>query len=189
MAQTVKYGLLYKLSPQAEIFRVEVDYRNVLHRPALGSAALLDAAAVATKAQGDKAETAVQPEQLSVVAKTGSYGDLTGRPALAAVAASGAYPDLTGKPIVNLVERDLGSLPRISGTFDITGLSGLTPGNPVMIHQTAGAYTGKGTLSDEAELDVLKVSAFVFDASTIRAYWHSLTGMVAGNFKFCYFIP
>src|SRR5688572_30269977 len=47
------------------------------------------------------------------------------------------------------VEQNLGSLARRGGTFDITGLSGLTSGRPVMIVKAAGPYTGKGTREDE----------------------------------------
>lgn len=86
------------------------------------------------------------------------------------------------------VEKDLGALPRYSGTFDLPGLNGLTPTKPVMVQQAAAAYTGKGTLTDEAEMDQLSLTGFVLDASTIRVYWtvpiHN--GPVAGNFKFDY---
>jgi hypothetical protein len=95
------------------------------------------------------------------------------------------YGDLSNRPAFVLVEKDLGSLPRTSGVFDITGLVGLTPNNPVLIQQAGGTYTGKGTLTDEAEMDSLIVSAFVLDAATIRACWNSST-FVVGNFKFCY---
>jgi hypothetical protein len=91
----------------------------------------------------------------------------------------------SGGLTLTVVEKDLGSLPRLSGTFDITGLSGLTTDRPVLMQQAVGPYTGKGTLADEAEMDQLSLSATVLNPSTIRAYWSSPT-LVVGNFKFQY---
>lgn len=85
------------------------------------------------------------------------------------------------------VEVNLCSLPQRSGHFDITGLTGLTAGKPVMIQQAVGPYTGKGSLADEAEMDQVLVSASVLSATTVRAYWVS-TGFVIGNFKFNYMV-
>jgi hypothetical protein len=87
-----------------------------------------------------------------------------------------------------IVEKDLGSLPLYSGTFDITGLSGLTAGNHVYIQQAAGPYTGKGDRQDEAEMDQANVTAYCVDATTVRAYWvcQPKGGPMAGNVKFAY---
>ena len=90
-----------------------------------------------------------------------------------------------GSFTLDTVEKDLGALPRRSGTFDITGLNGLTTDRPVLIQQASGPYTGKGTLADEAEMDQVSVTASVLDPSTIRAYWNSPT-FVVGSFKFHY---
>lgn len=85
------------------------------------------------------------------------------------------------------VEVDLGATPRASGTFDITGLSGLNPGAGVIIQQAAGPYTGKGDQPDEAEMDALMVAAYAVNGSTLRCYWTALNGQyVSGNFKFNY---
>jgi len=84
------------------------------------------------------------------------------------------------------VEADLGSTPRWSGKFTITG-AGMTIGKPVYIQQAIGPYTGKGTLADEAEMDQLNLSAGVVSAVAIDVYWTSNT-KAAGNFKFNYFI-
>lgn len=85
----------------------------------------------------------------------------------------------------DLIEVNLCTAPQRSGHFDITGLTGLTAGKPVMIQQAVGPYTGKGSLADEAEMDQVLVAASVFNATTVRAYWVS-TGLVIGHFKFTY---
>lgn len=85
------------------------------------------------------------------------------------------------------VEVTLCTVPQYSGHFDITGLVGATVGKNVMIQQSAGPYTGKGTLADEAEMDQVQVTASVTSPTTIRAYWIA-TGAVIGNFKFTYMI-
>jgi hypothetical protein len=173
MPTLVRYGLLYKLNPPG-LIRVEPDWQYIIRKPNFKSASLVDVASLATAEQGAKADAAVQD------------GDPRLTDARPPKAHTHAFTDLTGKPAVITVEKDLGALPRTSGTFDITGLSGLTPGTPVLIQQASGPYTGKGALADEAEMDALIVNAFVLDATTIRAYWHALSGFVIGNFKFNY---
>lgn len=76
---------------------------------------------------------------------------------------------------------------RYAGTFDIAG-AGLTPGKSVLIQQAAGPYTGKGDRQDEAEMDEVVVTAYVADATTIRAYWNCPPkgGPMTGNVKFNY---
>ena len=83
------------------------------------------------------------------------------------------------------VEKDLGSAPVTSGSFQITGLSGLTAGRHVLIRQALGPYTGKGTLADEYEMDTVQVAGKVTDATTIQCYW-TTDSKVRGNFKFAY---
>jgi hypothetical protein len=73
-----------------------------------------------------------------------------------------------------------------SGTFDVTGLSGLTAGKAVIITQAAAAYTGKGDLVDESEMDMVSATAYVLNSTTIRAFWQSCVSPVLGNFKFNY---
>lgn len=96
----------------------------------------------------------------------------------------------SGSFSLTTVEKDLGSIPRYSGTFDITGLSGLTPDAPVLIVQAAGPYTGKGDRQDEAEMDLATATGYVVDANTIRVYWTcaSGNGPLAGNVKFNYVV-
>jgi len=96
---------------------------------------------------------------------------------------------LKGMTLTN-VEKDLGAAPLYSGTFDITGLSGLTVGANVLVMQAAGPYTGKGDQPDEAEMDQVTATGYVFDATTIRVYWtcQPYSGPVAGNVKFNYVV-
>lgn len=85
-------------------------------------------------------------------------------------------------------EANLGAIPLYSGTFDITGLAGLTPAKQVLVQQKAAAYTGKGTLTDESEMDQILANGYVVDAATIRVYWvcQPMSGPVAGNVKVGY---
>jgi hypothetical protein len=96
--------------------------------------------------------------------------------------------DIAGAvPALATVEKNLGSVPRLAGSFTVTGLSGLTIGKPVNMFQAAGPYTGKGTRADEAEMDGLIVKAVVTAVDTITAYWNAAT-RVKGNVKFNYLI-
>lgn len=99
----------------------------------------------------------------------------------------GKYATVAGitPSIFRTVEINVGTMPRYSGRFDITGLSGLTPGKPARVFQIDGPYTGKGTLADEAQMDQLQVAASCISSTMIRCFWIA-TGAVAGNFKFGY---
>jgi hypothetical protein len=110
---------------------------------------------------------------------TGTVGSTDVQSAIAEVASEGAGFNLT------VVEKNLGSTARTSGSFQITGLSGLNPGDPVLIRQTLGPYTGKGTRADEFELDTVTVAAEVASSSVIQCYWRS-DAWVRGNYKFAY---
>jgi hypothetical protein len=57
-------------------------YHNLTDDGAFGTAAFTAATDYATEAQGDLADTAVQPGDLATVATSGSYGDLSGTPDL-----------------------------------------------------------------------------------------------------------
>lgn len=91
-----------------------------------------------------------------------------------------------GGSTLTTVEVNLGSTPKCSGKFTISGTA-LTVGKPVVITKAVGPYTGKGTLADEAEMDLMSISAQVASTTQITAYWHS-TSPVRGNVKFNYFI-
>ena len=60
----------------------------------------------ATAAQLTLVGTAVQPGDLSTVATTGNYSDISGTPTLATVATSGSYNDLSNKPTIPSVPVD-----------------------------------------------------------------------------------
>lgn len=72
-----------------------------------------------------------------------------------------------------------------SGTFDITGLAGLTPGNTAIIVQTAQAIASKGNARDEPQFDPIIACGYVVDAATIRCHWRA-TGVVVGTYAFLY---
>lgn len=82
--------------------------------------------------------------------------------------------------------KDLG-VSRRSGTFDITGLSGLTADKVVNVVQTAAAIASKGNARDEPEMEQIKVTGYVVDATTIRCYWSAL-GVMVGTYAFAYFV-
>lgn len=82
------------------------------------------------------------------------------------------------------VEVNLGATVKRSGRFEVAGV-GMTVGAPVLMVQASGPYTGKGTRTDEAEMDQINVSAKVISATVIEAFWKSV-GWVTGNVKFDY---
>jgi hypothetical protein len=86
------------------------------------------------------------------------------------------------------IEVDLGSIPLYSGTFTFA-IAASTVNKPILIQQKVGLYTGKGTLTDESEMDVVQVSARVSDTGTVaEAFWtcSPKCGPVAGNIQFAY---
>jgi hypothetical protein len=82
------------------------------------------------------------------------------------------------------VVKDLG-VARRSGTFDITGLSGLTAEKVVVIVQTAAKVASKGDARDEFEIDGVQATGYVVDATTIRVYWWA-PSVVVGDVAFAY---
>lgn len=78
--------------------------------------------------------------------------------------------------------------PAVSGTFDVTGLSGFTAGDDVCVFQVPGPYVNGGTLTDEAEMDSIRATGCAVDATTVRVYWES-DQPVSGSYKFGYFSP
>jgi hypothetical protein len=82
--------------------------------------------------------------------------------------------------------KDLGTA-RSSGTFDITGLSGLTANKVVNLVQTATAIASKGNAQDEPEMDQIQLTGFVVNSTTIRVYWQA-PGVVVGTYQFAYVV-
>lgn len=91
---------------------------------------------------------------------------------------SGAAPAYTA------FTKDLG-VARRSGTFDITGLSGLTADKVVSIVQTAAPIASKGNARDEPEMDLIRATGYVVNTTTIRAYWQA-TGVMVGSYNFAF---
>jgi hypothetical protein len=102
--------------------------------------------------------------------------------------ADGTFAVPTASVALKTVEVSLGAAPvaRRSGKFQIA-VAGLTAGKPVYIQQANGPYTGKGTREDEAEMDQLRVTGKVLDATTIQCFWEA-DHRVRGNFKFNYLV-
>jgi hypothetical protein len=90
------------------------------------------------------------------------------------------------KPVTT-IEVDLGYPAKTSGSFTITGLSGLIANKQVVISQASGPYTAKSNNPDEAEMDSLALSGYVMDATSIKVFYISQFP-VGGNFKFNYLI-
>lgn len=91
-----------------------------------------------------------------------------------------------GNPTYNAFTKDLGVAKR-SGTFDITGLSGLTADKVVNIVQTNAQISSRGNARDESEMDHISVTGYVVDATTIRAYWHA-PSVCVGEYAFAYWV-
>lgn len=100
------------------------------------------------------------------------------------VSAGGGGAGLT----LSVFEQDMGNVAVYGGNFQITGLSGLTANKPVLVHQAPGPYTGKGTLQDEPEMDMVFATGYVVNATTIQVYWvvGPHLGPIAGKVKFLY---
>ena len=76
----------------------DADAAAVIATLGLGTAATTASTAYATAAQGTLAASATQPGDLSTVATSGAYNDLSGKPTLF----SGDYDDLSNKPTLGL---------------------------------------------------------------------------------------
>ena len=111
----------------------DADAAAVIATLGLGTAATTASTAYATAAQGTLAASATQPGDLSTVATSGAYNDLTGKPTLF----SGAYADLSGKPTL------------FSGAYgDLTGAP--TLGTAAATAATAYATAAQGATADSA---------------------------------------
>lgn len=80
--------------------------------------------------------------------------------------------------------QDLGAGDR-AGTFDITGLGGLTPDTNVNIIQTMQPIASKGNARDEFELQPIILTGYVLDANTIRVLWNC-DSICVGEYAFAF---
>lgn len=85
---------------------------------------------------------------------------------------------------MTVVEVDVGNTAK-SGRFVIAG-NGFDAGKRVVISPYPGPYSGKGTRSDESEMDAITVVSSVLDTNTLECFWHAIPGPVRGFFKFQY---
>lgn len=80
------------------------------------------------------------------------------------------------------LEINLGSVPRHGGRVRITSVAHGFSSTNIYTTQLTGPYTGKGTLLDECEVDMIHVIGASVDVDTIDFYWTS-DHKVRGNFK------
>jgi hypothetical protein len=92
----------------------------------------------------------------------------------------------SGSYTVTGVQVNLGSTPRRAGKFIINGM-GFVTNKPVTLCKAVGPYTGKGTLADEAEMDLITATGVVTSATQITVYWQA-SSPVRGFVKFNYTI-
>jgi len=100
--------------------------------------------------------------------------------------ADGSWTSPTASVAFTEFTQDLGAS-NSSGTFDLTGLAGLSAGKVVNVMQTASAISSKGNARDEPELDQIQATGYVVDATTIRIYWYCVS-VVVGTYAFAYLI-
>ncbi len=85
---------------------------------------------------------------------------------------------------MSVADVDLGNTAS-AGRFLIAG-SGFDATKRVVINVAPGPYTGKGSLTDEAEMDALTVIGSVLNSTTLECFWHAIPGPVRGHFNFQY---
>ena len=124
----------------------DADAAAVIATLRLGTAATPAATAYATAAQVTLAASATQPGDLSTVATSGAYNDLTGKPTLF----SGAYNDLTGKPT-------LGTAAATAATAYATAAQGATADSALQA-ETITLATLKTTVSNSVDFDAFKLA-------------------------------
>ena len=126
---------------------------------------------------------------------TSSFNIYTGTTAPATYQSKSSIATLTGTTLpatyqkINTVQTqsvNIAPTARYSGSFQITGTS-FSTGIPVLVMQTAVPYTNKGNLADESEMDIVTVSGYVLNSTTIQCYWNC-KNLVLGYFTFQYMI-
>lgn len=71
-------------------------YNDLVNKPSFGTAAYANTTDFATAAQGDLADTAVQPSDLATVATTGNYNDLSNKPSIPAAQVNADWNAVSG---------------------------------------------------------------------------------------------
>lgn len=92
----------------------------------------------------------------------------------------------TPSPVIGEFTHDLGVCNR-SGSFDVTGFSGLTTGRAVIVQQSAAAIASRGDARDEMEFDTIHATGYVLNATTIRVFWRC-DSVVCGEYAFSYVV-
>jgi len=138
------------------------DYADLDNLPTLGTAAAENVGYFATAAQGSLADSAVQPADLATVATTGSYNDLTDKPAISggsvtSVDVAGGTTGMTfsGGPVTT------------SGTITMAGTLGVANGGTGAVTLT-GYVKGSGTsaLTASATIPSTDISGLAAVATT-----------------------
>lgn len=117
-------------------------------------------------------------------AATRDFGTKTGQIPVVPMPMS-SMPNAKLRLDIHSFEVNLCATAQRSGAFNLTGLAILSPTSSVRVWQSAKPATGKGTLSDEYEMDQISIVGNIVNVFTIRCYWVA-TGPVMGNFKFFY---
>lgn len=151
----------------------------------LGTAAIEDASAFATAAQGALADSSVQPADLATVATSGAYADLSGKPTLGtaaaanvtdfATAAQGATADTALQPA------DIG-VDVASAAQGVLADSAVQPGDLAPV-ATTGAYsdlTGAPALASQAEAVAATDNAKTMTALRVGETIDGRTTQIAG---------
>lgn len=94
-------------------------YNDLINKPTLGTAAEKNVDYFATAAQGDLADTAVQPSDLATVATTGSYNDLFDKPHIP----SGVIVDLNYNPVSENAQAGTAVAQAIANKVDSSSLA------------------------------------------------------------------
>lgn len=98
--------------------------------------------------------------------------------------ATGAQGTSGGGLTFTALIKDLGVSNR-SGSFDITGLAGLTADKQVLVSQSAAVIASKGNARDELEIEPIHATGYVVNSSTLRVYWNA-ANVVVGEYAFGY---
>lgn len=145
---------------------------------------------------GEDAEDVIIPGPPGNAGATGTPGTagaigLTGPPGLPGddaddplviVGPRGATGTSGGSGTQTAFTKDLG-VSRRSGTFDVTGLTGLTADNSYDVRQSGAAIATKGNARDEPEMDTIVVTAYALDTTSLRCYWQA-PSTVVGTYAF-----